>query len=135
MTTTQGWDAWIGRKERCDDNLDIGHIQKIALSLDTPAPGHGDPLPLLWQWGLFINDLPYNELGDDGHPRRGGFLPPADDRNRMWAGGRLTFLEPLRVGIKGHKASTIVDDKEKEGYKGRMQFLTIIHEYLHNNTL
>ncbi|MDS1142550.1 MaoC family dehydratase N-terminal domain-containing protein [Pusillimonas sp. SM2304] len=133
--TTQGWDAWIGRSERCDDNLDIGHIQKIALSLDAPAPEHGDPLPLLWQWGLFIKGLPYSELGADGHPKRGGFLPPADDRNRMWAGGRLTFLQPLRAGIKGHKTSTIVGVKEKEGRTGKLLFVTVKHEYVQDGTL
>ncbi|MGB6102279.1 MAG: MaoC family dehydratase N-terminal domain-containing protein [Pusillimonas sp.] len=133
--TTQGLDAWIGRKESSDDNLDIGHIQKIALSLDSPAPGHGDPLPLLWQWGLFINGLPYSELGADGHPKRGGFLPPADDRNRMWAGGRLTFLQPLRVGVKGHKESTIVAVQEKEGRTGKLLFVTVKHEYSQGDAL
>ena len=88
--------AWVGRQERCDDNIDIGHVGKIALSLDAPAPAPGDALPLLWQWALFVHAVPYKELGADGHPRRGGFLPPADDRNRMWAGGRVRFLQPLR---------------------------------------
>src|SRR3546814_12175226 len=83
--TTQDPSSWIGRTESCDDTIDVGHVQRIALSLDAPAPAQGDALPLLWQWGLFINALPYRELGDDGHPRRGGFLPAADNRNSMWA--------------------------------------------------
>src|SRR5690606_12380755 len=118
LMATLELDDWIGRKESSDDNLDIGHIQKIALSLDAPAPGLGEPLPLLWQWGLFITGLPYNELGTDGHPKRGGFLPPADDRNRMWAGGRVNFLQALRAGSKAHKESTILAVKEKTGSTG-----------------
>src|SRR3546814_7330212 len=104
--TTQDPSSWIGRTESCDDTIDVGHVQRIALSLDAPAPAQGDALPLLWQWGLFINALPYRELGDDGHPRRGGFLPAADNRNRMWAGGRLQFLQPLRVGTKRSEEHT-----------------------------
>ena len=31
-------------------------------------------------------------IGPDGHPRRGGFLPPVHDLpRRMWAGGRVAF--------------------------------------------
>lgn len=129
-------ESWLGRKEHCDDNIDEGHIQKMALSLDTPAPVAGDALPALWQWGLFINALPYRELGDDGHPRRGGgFLPPADDRNRMWAGGRVEFLRPMRVGVKGHRESTIASITEKEGRTGKLLFVTVKHEYSQNDAV
>src|SRR3546814_1858258 len=126
--TTREPGSWIGREEGCDDSIDVGHVQRIALSLDAPAPAPGGSLPLLWQWGLFINALPYRELGDDGHPRRGGFLPAADNRNRMWAGGRLQFLQPLRVGTKGRRESTISAVVEKEGRTGKLLFVTVKHE-------
>ena len=133
--TTQDLDAWIGRQEHCDDNVDIGHVQKIALSLDTPAPAQGDALPLLWHWAHFIHALPYKDLGGDGHPRRGGFLPPADDRNRMWAGGRLQFLQPLRIGTRAQRISTIASVKEKEGRSGKLLFVTVKHEYFQDAVL
>lgn len=133
--TTQDTGSWVGRKESCDDNIDVGHIHRMALTLDTPAPAQGDPLPLLWQWGLFVKASPYRELGDDGHPRRGGFLPPADDRNRMWAGGRLQFQEPMRVGKKGRRESTISAITEKEGRSGKLLFVTVKHEYIQDDTL
>ncbi|MFW7343096.1 MaoC family dehydratase N-terminal domain-containing protein [Pollutimonas sp. H1-120] len=133
--TTQDPASWIGRKESCDDNIDVGHIARMALSLDAAAPAEGDPLPLLWHWGLFIKALPYRELGDDGHPRRGGFLPPVDDRNRMWAGGRLQFLQALRVGTKGRRESTISAVTEKEGRSGKLLFVTVKHEYLQGDAL
>ncbi|NLY27128.1 MAG: itaconyl-CoA hydratase [Alcaligenaceae bacterium] len=134
--TTQDFSAWIGRQETIEDNIDIGHVQKIALSVGARAPSVGDPLPALWQWGLFISGLPYEELGEDGHPRRGGFLPPAgDNRNRMWAGGRVTFSQPLRVGTPGRKVSTILDVKEKEGRTGKLMFVTVRHDYFQNDQL
>ena len=127
--------SWIGRGESCPDAIDIGHVRKMALSLDTPAPAQGDELPLLWQWGLFINGLAYDQLGPDGHPKRGGFLPPADNRNRMWAGGRLEFIQPLRVGIAANRISSITAIKEKDGRTGKLLFVTIQHEYFQGGAL
>lgn len=133
--TTQDLSSWIGRTDACDDNIDIGHIQKIALSLDAASPGLHDELPLLWHWGLFINALPYDQLGLDGHPKRGGFLPPADNRNRMWAGGRLEFHVALRAGIPAKRVSTIADVTEKEGRTGKLLFVTVRHDYTQGGAL
>lgn len=134
MSTTD-LGAWIGRQESIADNIDIGHVQKVALALDMPAPAVGEPLPLLWQWGFFNSGLPYAELGADGHPKRGGFLPPADNRNRMWAGGRVQFIEPLRAGVAATKLSTIANVVEKEGRTGKLLFVTVKHDYTQEGTL
>ena len=127
--------AWVGRHEACADTVDPGHMKKMALALDTPAPGIGAEIPLLWQWGLFIKGQPYAELGEDGHPKRGGFLPAAPGRNRMWAGGRLRFLEPLRVGSPAERRSSIASVVEKDGRTGKLLFVTVLHEYLQDGLL
>ncbi|HEU0230103.1 MAG TPA: MaoC family dehydratase N-terminal domain-containing protein [Burkholderiaceae bacterium] len=133
--TTSDPASWIGRTESCTDNLDIGHVERVALSLGDAAPAHGEALPLLWHWAFFINAQPYAQLGGDGHPRRGGFLPPADDRNRMWAGGRLKFLRPLLVGVASERMSTIADVTEKEGRTGKLLFVTVKHDYFQDGML
>lgn len=127
--------SWIGRTEECADAIDVGHVQKIALSLDATAPAAGDALPLLWHWALFVKGVAYDQIGDDGHPQRGGFLPAADNRNRMWAGGRLQFLLPLRVGTPASRKSTIFAVKEKEGRSGKLLFVTVKHDYTQNGDL
>jgi len=38
------------------------------------------------------------DLGRDGHPKLGGFIPDLGLPRRMWAGGALEFLRPLIVG-------------------------------------
>ena len=70
-------------------------------------------MPPLWQWAFFISAVGQDGLGTDGHPSRGGFLPPAHDRNRMWAGGRVEFVRPLRVGVPAERVSTVADVKER----------------------
>ncbi len=122
--------SWLGRTETCLDAIDMGHVEKIALSLDADCPTPGEALPLLWHWGLFVKASPYDQLGDDGHPKRGGFLPSADNRNRMWAGGRVQFIQPLRVGVAANRLSTVAAVNEKEGRSGKLLFVTIRHEYV-----
>ncbi|WP_345798590.1 itaconyl-CoA hydratase [Castellaniella sp. MT123] len=134
MTNSNPTD-WVGHTERCPDNLDVGHAEQVALSVDDTAPVVGDALPLLWHWAFFVRPQPYELLGEDGHPHRGGFLPLADHRNRMWAGGRIKFLQPLRVGAPAERRSEVRGVVEKEGRTGKLLFVTVAHEYLQGGTL
>ena len=127
--------SWVGRTESCDDNIDVGHIEKMAFTLGTGIPEAGDVLPLLWHWGLFVKPAPYDGLGRDGHPLTGGFLPPAENRNRMWAGRRLQFLNPLLVGMPATRKSTIKAIQEKEGRTGKLMFVTVQHEITQDHVL
>ncbi|WP_313388151.1 FAS1-like dehydratase domain-containing protein [Achromobacter aegrifaciens] len=127
--------AWIGSGERRADAMDPGHAARIAATLGGPAPVQGDALPPLWQWAFFISTVDMGGLGTDGHPARGGFLPPAhmrlpaQDRNRMWAGGRVEFRRPLLVGVPAERESTVIDVKEKAGRTGALLFVTVRHEF------
>ncbi|MBO1112557.1 FAS1-like dehydratase domain-containing protein [Bordetella petrii] len=127
--------AWIGRGESVADNLDAGHAARIAATLGEPAPAAGAPLPPLWHWAFFITPVGMEGVGADGHPARGGFLPPADDRNRMWAGGRVAFHAPLRVGVPAERRSTVADVREKTGRTGALLFVTVRHEYHQDGVL
>jgi len=127
--------AWVGRGESVADNLDAGHAACIAATLGETAPAAGAPLPPLWHWAYFINPVGLDGVGADGHPARGGFLPPADDRNRMWAGGRVSFHAPLRVGVPAERRSTVADVREKTGRTGALLFVTVRHEYHQDGAL
>lgn len=133
--TTPDFSAWLGRTESTDDNLDVGHVRKVALAIGETAPAAGEALPALWQWAFFIEGVPYAEIGDDGHPRRGGFLPPIEGRNRMWAGGRVHFHQPLRVGTPAQRKSVIAAVKEKEGRTGKLLFVTVTHQYVQDGVV
>ena len=121
--------GWIGSGERKADAMDPGHAARIAATLGGAAPAQGEALPPLWQWAFFISTVGMDGLGTDGHPSRGGFLPPAQDRNRMWAGGRVEFRQPLKVGVQAERVSTVADVKEKTGRTGALLFVTVRHEY------
>ncbi|WP_349617748.1 FAS1-like dehydratase domain-containing protein [Azotobacter salinestris] len=121
--------AWIGRSQTVHDQLTLSLLGRLAATLGEASPAHGHPLPPLWHWAFFQEPVPESKLGPDGHPARGGFLPPADDRNRMWAGGRLEFFEPLRVGGEARCVSSVARVEEKAGRNGALLFVTLHHEY------
>ncbi|AZD85573.1 MULTISPECIES: FAS1-like dehydratase domain-containing protein [Pseudomonas] len=127
--------AWIGRSQQARDLLSDNLLKRIAATFGEPAPAHGEALPPLWQWCFFQEPLAESALGGDGHPARGGFLPPAANRNRMWAGGRLEFFEPLRAGFAADCVSTISHVEEKTGRTGALLFVTVRHEYSQDGRL
>ena len=127
--------AWIGRTEQIHDQLSLNLVNRIAATLGEQAPRAGEPLPALWQWCFFQPAVEGSGLGGDGHPARGGFLPPADNRNRMWAGGRIEFHTPLKVGAQATRVSTIIDVLQKHGKTGALLFVTVQHDYLQDGQL
>ena len=127
--------TWIGKSRIVPDRMDPGHAACVAATLGDTAPAHGDALPALWHWAFFLETVPLANTGTDGHPARGGFLPPADNRNRMWAGGRVTFNGPLQVGIEAKKTSTVTAIEEKQGRTGSLLFVTVRHDIEQKGTL
>ncbi len=120
---------WIGNSETDGDVLVAGPLKRAAATLDRddPPPATGDPIPPGWHWFYFLPSAPQSEINDDGHPRRGGFLPPVPLPQRMWAGGRITFAQPLKVGDAATRRSEIIKVEPKSGRSGQLVFVTVRH--------
>jgi 3-methylfumaryl-CoA hydratase len=120
---------WIGRTASRTDVVTAWPAVALAATLDRrdPEPAKGDPLPPGWHWLYFLEAAPGSELGPDGHPKRGGFLPPVTLPRRMWAGGRIEFRGPLRVGDAIRRDSTILSIEPKQGRSGSLVFVTVRH--------
>ena len=122
-----GYQDYAGRTQTRTDTVWPNMVHAMAATLDAPEPHR--VLPPLWHWMLFADWAPASSLGPDGHPKRGGFLPPVHDLpRRMWAGGRLRFLAPLHVGDAVERTSTILSVTEKAGGSGRLVFVTVRHD-------
>ena len=123
--------TWIGKTQCDEDRISARHAQLMAATVDYPEPQRlcdGAALPPLWHWIYFLEGRPAAQLGRDGHPARGGFLPPVPLPNRMWAGGRLRFLAPLPIGALVRKLSRILAIEHKTGRSGDLVFVTVLHE-------
>jgi len=130
MEPSDPYAAWLGRTEERRDTVTATPMAALAATLDRddPAPSAGTTLPPLWHWLYFLPLAKQSEIGADGHPRRGGFLPPVELPRRMWAGGRLSFLQPLRVGDAMTRTSRIASIASKQARSGPLVFVTVEHE-------
>jgi 3-methylfumaryl-CoA hydratase len=124
---TEELKAWKGRTETLTDTVTAAPVRMLRATLDLPE-GSATELPPLWHWLYFLPSARQSELGPDGHPRRGGFLPPVPLPRRMWAGGQLEFFSPLHVGDEVRRLSTIDDVKFKTGRTGELCFVRVRHE-------
>jgi len=130
MDSSDPYAAWLGRTEERRDTVTATPVAALAATLDRddPAPNAGTTLPPLWHWLYFLPMARQSEIGADGHPRRGGFLPPVELPRRMWAGGRLSVLQPLRVGDAMTRTSRIASIASKQARSGPLVFVTVEHE-------
>ena len=102
---------WIGRSTEATDIVTAQLVKGLRATLfqDIGEPKAGDAAPWTTHWCLAQPVFPMSMLGPDGHPTRGGFLPPVPLPRRMWAGGEIEFIEPLRVGDESTRTSRISD--------------------------
>ena len=100
-------------------------IMQAILDRDPAGIREGDPLPLGWHWFYFKQPLRASSLGVDGHEHRGAFMPDMDLPRRMWAGGTLRLLGPLRIGEWAELRSRVAGVEEKRGKSGRLVFVTV----------
>ncbi|MGJ5073514.1 FAS1-like dehydratase domain-containing protein [Bradyrhizobium oligotrophicum] len=132
MTDTLDLDhlrQWIGRSAEATDLVtpQLTKGLRATLFLDIGEPTTGDIAPYTVHWCLGQPVFPHDQLGPDGHPTRGGFLPPVPLPRRMWAGGEVQFVDPLRVGDVATRVSTITDVTLKSGSTGQLCFVSVEH--------
>lgn len=125
------YDAWLGRSETVEDDLCAAPAQAVAAMLDDPkpTPQSGTSLPPLWHWFYFLPKAPQSQLSEDGHPHRGGFMPPIPLPRRMFAGARLSFHRPLVIGRPSVREGVIRSVTSKSGRSGRLAFVTVGYSF------
>ena len=132
MTETLDLDhlrQWIGRSTQVSDTVTAQLTKglRATLFLEIGEPKVGDAAPITVHWCLGQPVVAMSELGPDGHPARGGFLPPVPLPRRMWAGGELEFVDALRVGDEVTRTSRIADVTLKTGSTGALCFVAVDH--------
>jgi 3-methylfumaryl-CoA hydratase len=120
--------TWIGRSQTAQDVVSEDLVRKFRATLNLPETA-SSVAPQLIHFCLAQPAAPTSDLGADGHPARGGFLPPVPLPRRMWAGGEVTFHGDLHVGDPVERTSTITDATIKEGRTGVLCFVTVRHVF------
>jgi 3-methylfumaryl-CoA hydratase len=120
---------WIGRTTEASDIVTAQLVKGLRATLfqEIGEPKPADAAPFTVHWCLAQPVAPMSALGQDGHPARGGFLPPVPLPRRMWAGGELEFIDALRVGDQATRTSRIADVTTKTGSSGILCFVSVEH--------
>jgi 3-methylfumaryl-CoA hydratase len=128
---------WVGRSEALEDEAAAVLVRRVAalLDRDPSAYGNGAIVPENWHVAFFTPLAVQSQIGPDGHPRRGDFLPPVKLPRRMFAGRRLRFLEPIRIGAALRRTSTVAAITPKRGRSGEMVFVRVEHAITADGTL
>jgi 3-methylfumaryl-CoA hydratase len=123
--------GWIGRSELRHDIVTPAVIDRLAALLDheTP-PWPAGTLPPLGHWLFHLPDARQSEIGEDGHARTGGFLPPVPLPRRMWAGSRIRFDHTIACGTEIVRRSTIAAVEMKGAAGAEKVFVTVRHDIL-----
>ncbi|WP_339691996.1 MaoC family dehydratase N-terminal domain-containing protein [uncultured Parasphingorhabdus sp.] len=119
------WSEWIGKSETRHDVITPGLLQRFCATIDTPV---SDDVPQGLHWCLCLPDAPTAQLAEDGHPAKGGFLPPIPLPRRMWASSEVSFEHPLQLGDEISRVSTVASIEEKSGKSGDLVFVAVDHE-------
>jgi hydroxyacyl-ACP dehydratase HTD2-like protein with hotdog domain len=119
--------GWAPEPAETTDTITVGPVLALAGLLDTepPVTGPGDPIPPLWHWLYFLDRPATRELGPDGHPSAGRFMPPLPQRRRMFAGGRVSYHRPVRCGDEVTRRSELAGATIRPGRTGELLFVTV----------
>ncbi len=128
-TAYETYRQWVGRRREEHDTITCWPVKAMGATLDQAGaePVPGDEVPPAWHWLYFLEARAASQIGADGHPQRGDFLPPVPLPRRMWAGGRIEWRSPLRIGDAATRLSEIVSVEPKSGRTGTLVFVTVRH--------
>jgi len=118
------WREWIGREEVREQWLDVESLRRYAAALGENLHVE-DEMPSLAHWAWFLQVAAASDLGEDGHPARGGFLPPVSLPRRMFAASTMRFSAPLQPEAKAQLTSTIRDVRHRRGRSGDLVFVEL----------
>ena len=121
--------TWIGKQDRESDLITPELLKRFRATLSTYTE-LGPQLPLGLHWCLAQPAVTREGLGVDGHPAKGGFMPPVPLPRRMWASSRIRFHKPASIDTPIERTSTIADVVLKQSAaSGPLVFVHVDHEY------
>jgi 3-methylfumaryl-CoA hydratase len=129
LTDASAFQDYIGRSETTSGRIDGAPMQLLAALLDRQFDEMSPTgaVPPLWHWLILQNSAPQSDIGPDGHPKRGSFIPPIPYPRRMFAGARIQITAPLHVGEEVERTTTITSIAPKTGRSGKFFLVTLVH--------
>ncbi len=118
--------TWIGKTEMQEERSCEQPIhQYYGLLNKEYRPREGEPMGPMCHYFFFKPKVSHDEIGPDGHPARGAFMPPVPLPRRMFAGSFIKYEKPLIIGERHKKVAVIEDITLKEGRSGALVFCKV----------
>jgi 3-methylfumaryl-CoA hydratase len=125
--------TWIGKQDCEHDIITPELLKRFGATLS----GYTDlnsQVPLGIHWCLALPAAAQDNLGVDGHPATGEFLPPTPLPQRMWTSSSIKFLKTAEVELPITRTSTIADIVlKKSATGGPLVFVHVDHAYKQKN--
>ncbi|WP_313802365.1 acyl-CoA dehydrogenase [Sphingobium sp.] len=128
MNEIPNYPGWTPRSVSHTEQIAPAPFERLLALLDHAPTVVPDTLRPLAHWLYHLPQERQSDIGPDGHPRKGGFLPPVPAPRRMWAGGRIDFIAALPVDALATRTSNVISITVKDGRSGRLTFVTVRHE-------
>jgi 3-methylfumaryl-CoA hydratase len=141
MATTQlsfeNLKSQIGSHLVSSDSVTAGPANLLRLVFGRTEPEFqvGDPLPPGWHGLYFLPRFGPDELRPDGTPRDAGVIPSMPLPRRMFAGERLRFHRPIRIGDVVRCESELADIATKTGATGTLVFAMVRNRFSNSEGL
>ncbi|MBX7540767.1 hypothetical protein [Qipengyuania sphaerica] len=116
------WQEAVGREKVEEDVLDPRPLRRFAQALGLADESAGVPLA---HWAYFLPSPLDSEIGPDGHPRRGDFLPDVSLPRRMFAGSSIEVPGDLEIGAPATQTSRVAELTHKAGKSGDLVFAKV----------
>jgi 3-methylfumaryl-CoA hydratase len=120
----ESWRAHVGREEIRRQSLDVESLRRFAAAQGADLDVERHPPPLA-HWAWFLEVIGPGGLGPDGHPNRGGLLPPVRLPRRMFASATMTFEAPLVLGAPAELSLTVAEVRHRSGKTGDLVFVEV----------
>lgn len=120
------WQQWVGRTETRAERLDVEALRRFAAAVGADLAVERT-LPPLAHWAFFLPVVDAAAVGVDGHPARGGFLPPISLPRRMFAAASMRFGAALALDALAERRSRVVSVVHKAGRSGDLVLVEVEH--------
>ena len=118
------WRDHVGRQEVRRQRLDSESLRRFAAAQGASLEVESAPPPLAhWTW--FVDVVAPGGIGPDGHPRRGGLMPPVTLPRLMFASADILFDSPLELDAPAEMTITIAAVDHKSGKTGDLVFVEV----------
>jgi 3-methylfumaryl-CoA hydratase len=119
------WGRYVGRAITREQFLDVESLRRYAVAVGASREVERS-WPPIGHWAYFVEVVEHDQLGTDGHPRRGsGLIPPIRLQRRMFAASSIQFSHTIELNRPAQMEVKLAGLERKLGGSGDLIFVKL----------